>query len=410
MMLVKVGSKPTPDIGGARGRLVLGKFSGFDQLPRIHSTAMSHVGELIDIAFDAGRQALHLVRPGEGSPAATLPLPGSTTLARAEASILSPLRYPGSKRRFAGYVRRALDLNGLKPELFVEPFAGGASVALQLLNDGVVAKIGLIDRDPLVAAFWKTVFFDTKWLVSQVRSISVTLPQWKKWHKAQPRSVRERALKCLFLNRTSFSGIIAPGAGPIGGWAQESGYDVTCRFPRETLVRRIEQAAKLRDRVAFVWSMSWSAGLVRMRRMQQQGALPGKDFLYLDPPFFEKADRLYTHYFSDRQHRELRDHLLAEKSKWILSYDSAVKVEELYGRVPKQVDLLYSVSARASQRQVQEIVLSNLNALPEQTRLWRKQSEWLTTRSRLAIAIANGDELPAPTPKPIPKLGKARGV
>ena len=51
-------------------------------------------------------------------------------LARAEASILSPLRYPGSKRRLAVYIAETLRLNGLQPKLFVEPFAGGASVAL----------------------------------------------------------------------------------------------------------------------------------------------------------------------------------------------------------------------------------------------------------------------------------------
>lgn len=366
---------------------------------------MTDEAGLQKVPLETRRGGLHVVQPGEGPVART---PPATTLARAEASILSPLRYPGSKRRFAGYVRRALELNGLKPKLYVEPFAGGASVALQLLNDGVVEKIGLIDRDPLVAAFWHTIFFDSEWLIGRVKRIPVTLRQWKTWTEARPRNRRDRALKCLFLNRTSFSGIIAPGAGPIGGWAQESAYNVACRFPRETLVRRIEQAAKLRDRVAFVWSMSWSAGLAQMRRLQHRGELPSDDFLYLDPPFFEKADRLYTHYFTEQQHAELRDHLLLEKSKWILSYDSAARVQELYGRAPNQVDLLYTVAAKASQRQVQEIVLSNLESLPEQTRLWRRQSEWHTTRSRLAVAVANGDELTTSTP--LPELGKAAGV
>ena len=351
---------------------------------------------------------LRVVRHGEAPHQALRSAESSSTLARSEASILSPLRYPGSKRRFAGYVRRALELNGLKPKLFVEPFAGGASVALQLLNDGLVEKIGLIDRDPLVAAFWDTVFFDTTWLVERVKRMAVTLRQWKLWSRARPRSRRQRALKCLFLNRTSFSGIIAPGAGPIGGWAQESNYDVACRFPRKTLIRRIRQAAQLKDGVEFVWSMSWSAGLARMRQMQQRGELPEDAFLYMDPPFFEKADRLYTYCFAEQQHRELRDHLLSEKSKWILSYDSAARVEELYGRAPKQVDLLYSVAAKASQRQVQEIVLSNLDTLPDQTRLWRRQSEWLSTRSQAAIAVANGDS--GSRPQPLRALGKAAGA
>ena len=42
---------------------------------------------------------------------------------RAVASIISPLRYPGAKRRLASYIAEALDKNNLKPDLFIEPFA-----------------------------------------------------------------------------------------------------------------------------------------------------------------------------------------------------------------------------------------------------------------------------------------------
>ena len=38
-----------------------------------------------------------------------------------EVSILSPLRYPGSKRRLAGYVEEVLKVNNLRPALMIEP-------------------------------------------------------------------------------------------------------------------------------------------------------------------------------------------------------------------------------------------------------------------------------------------------
>jgi len=63
-----------------------------------------------------------------------------------EASILSPLRYLGAKRRLAGYVAEVLPLNLLCPKVFVEPFAGGASVSLQLLNDDLDLLWELITR------------------------------------------------------------------------------------------------------------------------------------------------------------------------------------------------------------------------------------------------------------------------
>src|SRR5438034_2267238 len=66
-------------------------------------------------------------------------------LVRREVSILSPLRYPGAKRRLSGYIAEVLRLNGLRPKLFVEPFAGGASVALELLNRDLVDQIALAE-------------------------------------------------------------------------------------------------------------------------------------------------------------------------------------------------------------------------------------------------------------------------
>lgn len=61
--------------------------------------------------------------------------------------------------------------NDLHPALFVEAFAGGASVSLQLLNNGTVQKIGLIEKDPLVAAFWKVVFSknNVDWLITKIK-------------------------------------------------------------------------------------------------------------------------------------------------------------------------------------------------------------------------------------------------
>src|SRR6187399_2470570 len=128
---------------------------------------------------------------------------------------VSPLRYPGAKRWMAPYIARSIDRNDLLPELFVEPFAGGASVSLAQLASGLVRQVVLNDADPMIAAFWQTVFFDTQWLVSKVLETEVTLEEWKRQKSANPSSVRGLAFKCLFLNRTSFSGVLTDRAGPI---------------------------------------------------------------------------------------------------------------------------------------------------------------------------------------------------
>jgi DNA adenine methylase len=302
--------------------------------------------------------------------------PALRTLRRKPVTILSPLRYPGSKRRLAAYLAQALEINGLKPAIFVEPFAGGASVALQLLAAKAVETIGLADADPLVASFWKTVFFDTEWLIEQVQEIEVSLEQWNAFKKSRPKTVRDQALTCLFLNRTSFSGIITRRAGPIGGKAQESDYKIDCRFPKATLVRRIRQAGGLRDRVAFVWNTTWKGTLTLIRQARHRGRMPAEVFYYFDPPFFEKAEDLYTYYFHPSDHRRFRDAVLALKDPWILSYDPAPAVHDLYGTTElgnAHVEMLYSTAGSTDDRRsAQEIIISTLTALPDHCRLWTR--------------------------------------
>lgn len=296
-------------------------------------------------------------------------------------SIISPLRYPGSKRRLARYIDETLKVNKLHPALFVEPFAGGASVALQLLNDGAVQRIGLIEKDPLVAAFWQIVFSsddnDVEWLIEQVRKVEITVEKWRELKGHVPEDKRDRAFACLFLNRTSFSGILAPSSGPLGGQGQNTPYKIDCRFPREKLVRRIKQAAMLRDRVAFVWEADWTIGLQRVTTKQKDGELSQDAFFYFDPPFFKKAERLYNYYFTDDDHITLRDSLLKTEKHWVLSYDYCEKVGKLYQESAQtHIEVLYSAAQNGGSRVVTEVLLSNLSHFPIPTKLWKTDTEW----------------------------------
>jgi DNA adenine methylase len=108
------------------------------------------------------------------------------------------------------YVADVMAVNELAPSLFVELFAGGASVGLQLLSDKVVDEIGLVDRDRRVASFWKTAFWDTEWLLDQIDAVPLSLEEWRRHRRPTAGDTRSEALACLYLNRTSFSGIIAP--------------------------------------------------------------------------------------------------------------------------------------------------------------------------------------------------------
>ena len=301
-----------------------------------------------------------------------------TTLKRKSVSIVSPLRYPGSKRRFASYVAEALRINNFRPKLFVEPFAGGLRVALQMLADNLVDRVGIGELDPLVADFWHCVFFETEWLIESINALEVDLDTWHHYKSYNPVTAKERAIACIFLNRTNFSGILNSAAGPIGGVNQTSIYKIGCRFTKATVIKRIRQAASYRDRIAFICNNGWQETITYTESLEYK---PKDVFCYLDPPFYDKASKLYRHYFENDDHGILRDALRRRPYKWLLSYDAADEIKALYSdkrmfRAQRGVELLYTLARSKKHKPVKEIVVTNLPLLPLHDKVWRSTEQW----------------------------------
>lgn len=295
--------------------------------------------------------------------------------------VLSPLRYPGGKRRLVPFLAALLRENDIEPDLFVEPFAGGASVALELADLGLVKKIALADLDPWVASFWQTVFEDCDWLCERVETIAIDLETWDRYKRTKAKSRRWQAMACLFLNRTSFNGALHPTAGPIGGRAQTSDYDLACRFPRDRLIKRLRACEQLAADGKVAWvSCQPALEAVRDARalVKREG---GTMFCYLDPPFWAKSSHLYRVGFADFHHEELAEALRWVREPWLLSYDVAEEVVELYEKHDvrrAKVELLYTAAQRAG---YEELVITNQTTLPSDTKLWQTKAEWKHRRS-----------------------------
>lgn len=272
----------------------------------------------------------------------------------------SILRYPGSKARFTPLIAEAIAMNNMKGSLFAEPFCGGASVSISLLEEGVVDSVALNDVDPLIAALWATVFDagEAEWLADQVLAVPLNIDEWIRQKSLLPANQREAALKCLYLNRTSFNGIIYK-AGPIGGWGQEK-RTVGARFNRERLAQRILALAAFEDRVTTS-NEDWRDFCNQMSRR-------GNTFIYLDPPYYYKAEHLYGYVFDIKEHTKLRDHLMAIESPWLLSYDDVEEVRKLYNRRGLQarvVDNTYSAHPLGGASFIgRELLYSNMDRLP----------------------------------------------
>ncbi|AVT29877.1 hypothetical protein C6361_10660 [Plantactinospora sp. BC1] len=198
----------------------------------------------------------------------------------------------------------------------------------------------------------------------------VTVARWDWWRASNPRGRRERALKCLFLNRTTFSGILHGRAGPIGGRAQTSAYKIGCRFGLDGLTRRIKGVAELAatGRLLDVWEADWRTALANIPK--RYGMLePSEVVVYLDPPYVDKARWLYQWSFDSSEHSDLANALGPDAPyRWCLSYDDNQTIRGLYRARPGQATLHVShryTAAGSEKRTVKdELLVTNFCLIP----------------------------------------------
>ena len=262
---------------------------------------------------------------------------------------ISPLRYPGGKRKLASHVAGLLDRHNLKNvDRIIEPFAGGAATSIAFLEAGLAREAVLNDLDPLVSAFWATVFSRrADQLADRILDAKIDLQTWDDLRASDPTDEVDRAFKCLFLNRTSFSGSLKKTAGPIGGRKQESEYSIDCRWNAEGLAERVWGLSKLQDRVT-VRSTDFRRFMGSYRSACSRR--PDRSVLwYIDPPFFHKADALYRFWFNDRDHKALEKSVRSLPGLWMLSYDNCLESREMYADHPGRafVDMRYTAAKRS---------------------------------------------------------------
>ena len=130
----------------------------------------------------------------------------------------------------------------------------------------------------------------------------------------------------FYLNRCNRSGIIS-GAGPIGGYSQSGKWRMNARFYRETLATRIMEIASLREAIK-VYNLD---AIDFLKKIVPHGRGRDRCFVYLDPPYVNKAEKLYLNNYAEEDHRRIAYYLSNQRTlKWLLSYDDTHLVREIY--------------------------------------------------------------------------------
>ncbi len=244
----------------------------------------------------------------------------------------SPLRYPGGKNRLAEFISNICIDNDIDGH-YIEPFAGGASVALFLLMENRVKQITINDYDRSVYAFWYSVLKYTDKLCKLIKETEINLETWKIQKKIQYNKKRQPLLKLgfstLFLNRTNFSGIIT--AGPIGGHEQKGDYKLDCRFNKVDIIKKIKKIAKKKNMIKL-YNLDALELIKRIKRKSNDE----NTIFYFDPPYYLKGSCLYLNSYEYNDHKHLSEAIRTiGNAAWIVSYDDTEEINQLYNWVEK---------------------------------------------------------------------------
>lgn len=251
----------------------------------------------------------------------------------------TPLRYPGGKSRLTPYFRKVLDANSLRGGVYAEPFAGGAGVAMNLLDAGDVSEIRINDADRSIYAFWESVTEHNAEFLEIFDRTTVDIDEWYDEKIVQERKetagILELGFSTFFLNRTNRSGILTGGV--IGGKDQTGKYKIDARFNRTALRAKIERIGELADRI---WVTSEDA-VDFMADLEEES--PDRLLLYIDPPYYDKGSTLYMNHYAHDDHVNLSEAIGRLECRWILSYDDTPAIRRMYADMePLGFDLRYS--------------------------------------------------------------------
>lgn len=252
----------------------------------------------------------------------------------------TPLRYPGGKTRLFPYVSELCRFNNIIDGHYVEPYAGGAGLAISLLVNAEVRYLHLNDLDYSIYALWHSILHNSEALCNYIESVDITMDEWKKQKEIQKNKHKHDeitlGISTLFLNRTNRSGILKGGV--IGGNKQSGNYKIDARFNKKDLIRKIKL-------IAFYKSKINLHNLDAVDFLKEEVSnLPLNTLVNLDPPYYVKGQALYQNYYEHSDHVNISKIMKDLKQYWIITYDNVAPIKELYESYsPIEYSLSYSV-------------------------------------------------------------------
>lgn len=219
---------------------------------------------------------------------------------------LSVLRYPGGKGWLLPWMRAFVKVQ--RPQVFLEPFAGGAVVGLTLLNEDLVDELILVERDPRVCAFWRAALGDP-YLAERVRQFRCTRENVERVC-AGPQD----GFWTLVSNRCKYGGLLDRGLLNVG-----DGRGVRSRWNGMRLYYALRQIRALSGRIRLIEG----DGMKVLKRFNSRSYAA-----LIDPPYSVSEQcpgkHLYRHHELD--HPGLFTVLSSWQGRWAATYNDTPEV------------------------------------------------------------------------------------
>lgn len=257
---------------------------------------------------------------------------------------LALLRYPGGKSRLLGHIHERIAPLVEKGQWFLEPFVGGGSVSLSVV-DRFQCSAWINDLDPNIFAFWNVMAFGSEDEVSALcyllhRGASLNLFDEERERVNSPSlSKVERAYHAIFFCKTTHNGMFT--ASPIGGRNQENKkWKIDCQFKPDKMAEKIHRIRSLLAGKTVVTNYS------ALAMVEVDMTTP----VYLDPPYYVAGKKCYPTYMTQEEHEGLA-RLLRRRDRWVLSYDDCAQIRDLYSWATiNEISTRYSMASHGEKK------------------------------------------------------------
>ena len=257
-------------------------------------------------------------------------------------------RYPGGKSKLQKSIIPKLSKGDkTSPRQYREPFFGGGSVGLTMLDHPHVTGVWINDKDPGIASLWTAIAQHPNQLIECIELFSPSVNAFDAF-KAELLAVTSiptdtealvnLGFKKLALHQMSFSGLGTMSGGPLGGRRQLSVGKIDSRWSPRRLCQKI---GDFHERFAAL-KVSGCTCLDFADVIEDETC---DCLIYCDPPYVVQGNNLYQCGFTEQDHVRLAECLSKTPHPWVLSYDDCPLVRDLYSWAQiEELAVGYSVS------------------------------------------------------------------